>query len=1241
MSSFDLNAAIQAAKVKPHVAERTRRQLSDLNMGVSTAFPPDPAKEIAPTFINKNWPGNTKLNLAKLGKTSQDANGNDIPPTVHPSAVRTILRRLGYGEIWPPLPAPPASSMPQGLSDDDKHRTIPLTIKDAQREIGVWDDFVILKWRALRQGMIKHESKIQREAQRLAPSERGRPPNDKGSSSPDAGKENELRSLLKQAWKMSVREVRTEFDLANSRQDLDEDNMPAIRHPDLECVKNNLRHAALYDNGGSLTPWFDFEVSCDTRKVKPKAGEHPDAARERERQPYYEWAKKVRAAFLVPHLNQQDLSQPRNLLTMLHYRISKSPDLFKKLDFQACHIGRASHILQGWFCGNAAVHMGPKSNTAHPIFMQQLPNVDFVKLWDDPVPNHLKEDTRLDRLYGELESLSSIGEAYIVLLSQAVTYSFLNNVQAALLESYGRRDQEQGSLSVKRKLEFRDDDSQDQAEVEKRIKRWDQESMDNALSSAEMQSQYCLYEDATVDRFFSQYIAKFEDRILAAKNHIQDLFAEPKYFLDKVREEQKHHYSKLTFRNTDSPLLPLDWLKDVTVRYDLYYDYVGNVFRQAMYDYIMWDDLARILGTIAGSIWRHKEANPTFSFPEESAAPRNIFGQLLQAKVVAKELFKAYLCEIVNRGKFVASEHMRKYFTCLTPLDEFITSEPKEYGTRVKKSSVNLFPRMQVALKAPRLGEDPRLDNHEVEVIRMMHELLGNPAAVNLVSMKKIMDGLRMISWDEKEGTCIEMSISGIIEKMGILVDFVSYMHTNMRVVPPFYEMNGLGPDSNGMPGEIQDDLSLLPNEEIFWLTPKIEARPSAAIALAHLDGLEYQRLPGVPYSIYLGIYEWLDEHLKDAELGGDGTTSQDERMFEALGHDKMEKLQHRLTAFGIALMDGLSTMEVTNNCLVWTFKPGAREPTLVPSKRSKPPLELIDPRVIKDIKSVMKRLPDGMTHTTLVNKYRTQWTGTMKSALDFAPPLRFEPVERTSRPLPMIPHSTPQPQAREGKDEEPAAPVEDATPQGTVTVLEQIEETAQERTERTEKISFQRFESMLRLTSPIPILTIPGTPRARTTSDERARRREAREAAAQSTRSEESSDEEEEDEEEEPTVKGQKKQLKKKSWKDMERLYSGRKGEGTLRWRDVVSLMLDLGFRHSVASGGSYVHFFRDEDRCPWSTGDEGLRRAGAITFHKPHKNTAMDMFKMRDIATKLEQHGLEIGVLRKYYARKDGGKK
>jgi hypothetical protein len=35
------------------------------------------------------------------------------------------------------------------------------------------------------------------------------------------------------------------------------------------------------------------------------------------------------------------------------------------------------------------------------------------------------------------------------------------------------------------------------------------------------------------------------------------------------------------------------------------------------------------------------------------------------------------------------------------------------------------------------------------------------------------------------------------------------------------------------------------------------------------------------------------------------------------------------------------------------------------------------------------------------------------------------------------------------------------------------------------------------------------------------------------------------------------------------------------------------------------------------------------------------MDMFKMRDIATKLEQHGLEIGVLRKYYARKDGGKK
>lgn len=34
------------------------------------------------------------------------------------------------------------------------------------------------------------------------------------------------------------------------------------------------------------------------------------------------------------------------------------------------------------------------------------------------------------------------------------------------------------------------------------------------------------------------------------------------------------------------------------------------------------------------------------------------------------------------------------------------------------------------------------------------------------------------------------------------------------------------------------------------------------------------------------------------------------------------------------------------------------------------------------------------------------------------------------------------------------------------------------------------------------------------------------------------------------------------------------------------------------------------------------------------------MDMFNMRDIATKLELHGLEIGFLRECYSRKDGEK-
>ncbi|KAF4341154.1 hypothetical protein FBEOM_5024 [Fusarium beomiforme] len=131
--------------------------------------------------------------------------------------------------------------------------------------------------------------------------------------------------------------------------------------------------------------------------------------------------RKQRARFLVPHINEEDLSIPLNLLMFIHYRARFLPIEFVIKDNNRIHLGRQTRILSG-ACG-PSYYIGFYWPVDEQYEKQEHKGTVGPKLipgWNRDGKSKVKLNKARSAgvLFGSME-------AWLILQSQAITYLFL------------------------------------------------------------------------------------------------------------------------------------------------------------------------------------------------------------------------------------------------------------------------------------------------------------------------------------------------------------------------------------------------------------------------------------------------------------------------------------------------------------------------------------------------------------------------------------------------------------------------------------------------------------------------------------------------------------------------------------------------------------------------------------------------------------------------------------------------
>lgn len=287
--------------------------------------------------------------------------------------------------------------------------------------------------------------------------------------------------------------------------------------------------------------------------------------------------RKVRANFLVPHINLRDLLDPYNLLSFIHHRARLVPSEFALLDNDLSYLGRHSMILSGYFdCAVLVSLRVPSTNNDETESDRPL------GVWFD---NDDVEEETSDQQKALMEAGELFGtmEAFLILQSQTVTYLFLGKLCAALLKAAQGRTPGH-SVPVPNPNE--------EAEALRTIQGLRGNSRERWQDIASIRQYEPIPATLNLERYQQNILSK-KDR---AEDHIGRLFNEPEYFFQQLLEQKEHHWVNLdiSYEKRRDPLIEKYHQKE-DKRHILYEDCLRNVLRRAVLEFFMWNAVEETL----------------------------------------------------------------------------------------------------------------------------------------------------------------------------------------------------------------------------------------------------------------------------------------------------------------------------------------------------------------------------------------------------------------------------------------------------------------------------------------------------------------------------------------------------------------------------------------------------------------------------------------------------------------------
>lgn len=547
--------------------------------------------------------------------------------------------------------------------------------------------------------------------------------------------------------------------------DLDNFSLDFLRDMDSEC---GFRRVPLYRNGANYSsdPGNNPQDWPNWSEPRPRKGgpvEYNIDVRGH--------IERVRASYLVPHINLADLTNPLNLLTFIHHRARMGPCEFARLDNDLTHLGRSSRILAGAFAPWKMISfVEPKSDPMHQWGFK----------FHDAFGMDLMPGTGIEINKEAYEKLYQSGnvfgcmEGWLVMQTQAITYSFLHNfckeVMTAMKIHPPPADITSGKTEEEDRQRIQDQQriKEDALAMIEKIKLKTTNGVENWQDLTALRQ----YEPFPTRANVNKYLPTLHSKTDAAEQHLTRLFNEPDYFLEAVLEQKRHHWANLFINYKDKPTIHIENYQRRSFRHHLYCDCVRSVLRSAVFGFFIWPLVETRLVEYDSKLQQAHEEKPAASFVDLTMAMES--GEFKELFYIVRHCAILFLKEFSSKLIHASYEPMLQHYSRITQPDDF--DNAKKNPCKFPRGLYNAPDRVS---NPTRTTLHAKHDDLNEIVGELMNNFIANPTARLYVGVRKVTARLQRYlddCEDEQTSDIFSNLVADTIDSLDVLAEIAQHL---------------------------------------------------------------------------------------------------------------------------------------------------------------------------------------------------------------------------------------------------------------------------------------------------------------------------------------------------------------------------------------------------------------------------------------------------------------------------------
>ncbi|KAJ0349831.1 hypothetical protein KNSL1_004469 [Colletotrichum chrysophilum] len=293
---------------------------------------------------------------------------------------------------------------------------------------------------------------------------------------------------------------------------------------------------------------------------------------------------------MLPFLNQEDLSDPQILRSLILNRIANHPRVFARADWEGCHLGRAGKFCVPAYHDNWFMGFPPEAE----LLEMKQPHErreyfhDYAVVFKGPTG----EDTK-DGLFPRLKKAGLLfgwEEGIMVLAIQAVTLRFVKVVAedlSAFVDGLRSRGEDLNGQPVSKHLPICKAHTWETIPTE--LLRFD------AVGKGLVTSGQFFPPSVTASSWGVEFKSRLEKRVAFAKEQLRELCHDPAVFRRSIQNQYDQHYGHITDSsdngNDEYRILPHITNTDIDAKKALVNDLIRRVVRRAVFEVEMWQCL--------------------------------------------------------------------------------------------------------------------------------------------------------------------------------------------------------------------------------------------------------------------------------------------------------------------------------------------------------------------------------------------------------------------------------------------------------------------------------------------------------------------------------------------------------------------------------------------------------------------------------------------------------------------------